>query len=126
MTIFKQNRNLAIIALIVVVNALGYGIIIPNLYSYSVRFGLSPFQNGLLFTVYSLCQFLSTPLIGRLSDKYGRRPMLIVSIAGTALSFFVMAFAPSAAFLFLARILDGITAGNLFRGSCGYLGYHKA
>lgn len=110
---FKGNRNLFIIALIAVVNALGYGIIIPILYSYSVRFGLSDFQNGLLFATFAVCQFLATPIIGRLSDKYGRRPLLIISIAGTALSFFMAAFAPSAIFLFFARALDGITAGNI-------------
>ncbi|KXK10991.1 MAG: Tetracycline resistance protein, class B [Microgenomates bacterium OLB23] len=76
-------------------------------------FGLSDFDNGLLFALFSLCQFVSTPIIGRLSDKYGRRPLLIVSIAGTAVSFFMAAFAPSAIFLFLARALDGITAGNI-------------
>lgn len=110
---FKQNRNLLIIALIAIVNALGYGIIIPILYSYSQKFGLSDFQNGLLFATFSLCQFLSTPIIGRLSDKYGRKPMLVASIAGTAISFIMMAFAPNAIWLFLARALDGITAGNI-------------
>lgn len=108
-----KNRNFLIIALIAIVNALGYGIIIPVLYSYSRKFGLNDFQNGLLFSVFSICQFISTPVIGRLSDKYGRRPLLIISLLGTALSFFIMAFAPSALFLFLARALDGITAGNI-------------
>lgn len=109
----RQNRNILIIALIAVVNALGYGIIIPVLYSYSLKYGLSDFQNGLLFSTFSICQFISTPVIGRMSDKYGRRPLLIISILGTALSFFLMAFAPNALFLFLARALDGITAGNI-------------
>ncbi len=108
-----KNKNLLIIALIAVVNALGYGIIIPILYSYSIRFGLSDFDNGLLFSTFSIFQFISTPLIGRLSDKYGRKPLLIISLLGTALSFFMTAFAPSAAILFLARALDGITAGNI-------------
>ena len=110
---FKSNRNLLIIALIALVNMLGYGIIIPILYSYSKRFGLSDFQNGLLFASYSICQFISTPIIGRLSDKFGRKPMLLVSISGTVLSFFTLAFAPSAAFLFIARMVDGLTAGNI-------------
>lgn len=110
---FKNNRNLFIIALIAIVNALGYGIIIPILYPYSVKFGLTDFQNGLLFATFSLCQFIATPVIGRLSDKYGRKPLLIGSIAGTALSFIMMAFAPNAIVLFLARALDGITAGNI-------------
>lgn len=113
MSIFRQNRNLFIIALIAVVNALGYGIIIPILYSYSHTYGLSDFQNGLLFSIFSVCQFIATPVIGRLSDRYGRRPLLVISIFGTAASFFLMAFAPSAIFLFLARALDGITAGNI-------------
>lgn len=92
---------------------LGYGIIIPILYAYSKKFGLSDFENGLLFAAFSICQFISTPIIGRLSDKYGRRPMLLASITGTAISFFMMAFAPNAIVLFLARALDGLTAGNI-------------
>ncbi len=95
------------------VNMLGYGIIIPILYAYSKKFGLSDFDNGLLFAVFSICQFVSTPIIGRMSDKYGRRPLLLISILGTAGSFFLMAFAPNYWFLFLARALDGITAGNI-------------
>ncbi|OGK19372.1 hypothetical protein A3D80_00570 [Candidatus Roizmanbacteria bacterium RIFCSPHIGHO2_02_FULL_40_13b] len=109
----RKNRSLLIIALIAMVNMLGYGIIIPILYAYSKKFGLTDFQNGLLFASFSVCQFISTPIIGRLSDKYGRRPLLLVSIIGTAGSFFIMAFAPNVLFLFLARMLDGITAGNI-------------
>ncbi len=110
---FKNNRNLAIITLIAVVNALGYGIIIPILYSYSKRYGLSDLGNGLLFSLFSLCQFLSTPVIGRLSDKYGRKPLLVISLLGTVGSFLTFAFAPSVLFLFFARALDGLTAGNI-------------
>lgn len=110
---FKNNKSLFIVILVAFVNMLGYGIIIPILYAYSKKYGLSDFENGLLFAVFSICQFIATPIIGRLSDKYGRRPLLIVSILGTALSFFMMAYAPSPIFLFLARALDGITAGNI-------------
>ena len=108
-----KNKSVAIVTLVALVNMLGYGIIIPLLYGYSRRFGLSDFQNGLLFAAYSVCQFISTPIIGRMSDKYGRKPLLVVSVAGTAMSFITMAFAPNATFLFLARILDGLTAGNV-------------
>ncbi len=110
---FKNNKNLLVISAIAVVNALGYGIIIPILYSYTQKFGLTDFQNGMLFALFSLCQFISTPIIGRLSDKFGRKPLLLISLAGTAISFVMMAFAPSALFLFIARALDGITAGNI-------------
>lgn len=108
-----MNKNLFLVAIVAVVNALGYGIIIPVLYTYSQKFGLSDVQNGLLFSLFSLCQLISTPIIGRLSDKYGRKPLLAISLVGSAVSFFTMAFAPSAIFLFLARALDGITAGNI-------------
>ena len=107
-----KNRNVLIVSLIAVVNALGYGIIIPILYSYSQKFGLSDFDNGLLFSLFSVSQFFSTPIIGRMSDKFGRRPILVLSPLGTAISFFMAAFAPSAFILFLSRALDGITAGN--------------
>ncbi|HSD98139.1 MAG TPA: MFS transporter [Patescibacteria group bacterium] len=109
----KENRNLLIIALIALVNMLGYGIVIPILYAYSKHFGLSDFQNGLLFASFSICQFIATPIIGRMSDKYGRRPLLLISITGTAVSFLLMAFAQNSLWLFAARMLDGITAGNI-------------
>lgn len=110
---FKNNRNLVIIALIAVVNSLGYAVIIPVMFPYVEKFGLNTFQYGILFALFSLCQFLSTPLIGRLSDKYGRKPLLSISIAGTALSFFMLAFAPNVIILYIARALDGLTAGNI-------------
>ncbi len=108
-----KNKNLFLVAIVAIVNALGYGIIIPVLYTYSKKFGLSDIENGLLFSLFSLCQLISTPIIGRLSDKYGRKPLLALSLVGSAISFFMMAFAPSAIFLFIARALDGITAGNV-------------
>lgn len=110
---FKKDRNLLIIALVAIVNALGYGIIIPLLYPYTKAFGFTDFQNALLLSLFFFCSFVSAPIIGRMSDKYGRKPLLVASIAGTALSFFMLAFAPNAIFLFLARALDGITAGNI-------------
>lgn len=108
-----MHKTLWVIAIIAVVNALGYGIIIPVLYSYSRSFGLTDFQNGLLFSVFSIGQFVATPIIGRLSDAFGRKPLLLLSVFGTAVSFFLMALAPNAAFLFIARLLDGVTAGNI-------------
>ncbi|KKP59324.1 MAG: Major facilitator superfamily transporter [Candidatus Gottesmanbacteria bacterium GW2011_GWA1_34_13] len=110
---FKNNKNLLVIAVIAIVNALGYGIIIPVLYTYSQKFGLTDFQNGLLFSVYSVGQFIATPIIGRLSDKFGRKPLLLISLFGTFLSFLLMAIAFNGWMLFFARALDGITAGNI-------------
>ncbi len=110
----KQNtRSLWIISFVAVVNALGYGIIIPLLYSFGKEFGITNVQSGLLFASFSAAQFLATPIIGRLSDKYGRKPLLVFSVLGSALSFLLFGLANSAMMLFAARILDGISGGNI-------------
>lgn len=110
----KQNtRSLWIISFVAVVNALGYGIIIPLLYSFGKEFGITNIQSGLLFASFSAAQFLATPIIGRLSDKYGRKPLLVFSVLGSALSFLIFGLANSALMLFAARILDGISGGNI-------------
>lgn len=108
----RNNRHLLIVSTITLVNALGYGIVIPLLFVYSSKYGFSALTLGILFSVYSIFELISTPFIGILSDKFGRRPLLIISLLGTAGSFFLMAFAPSGIFLFIARALDGITAGD--------------
>lgn len=108
----KKNKTFTIVAIISIVNALGYGIIIPLIYPFSQKFGLTDFQNGMLFSLFSICSFIATPIIGRLSDKYGRKPLLFISVCGTAISFLLQASAVHAWVLFLARALDGITAGN--------------
>ncbi|MBP9699927.1 MFS transporter [Candidatus Woesebacteria bacterium] len=110
----KQNtRSLWVISFVAVVNALGYGIIIPLLYSFGKEFGITNVQSGLLFASFSAAQFIATPIIGRLSDKYGRKPLLVFSVLGSALSFLLFGFANSALMLFAARILDGISGGNI-------------
>lgn len=109
----SKKRSLVVISIVSIVNALGYGIIIPLQYAYVARFGINALWVGLLFAAYSLAQFISTPIIGRLSDKFGRKPLLLYSVFGTALSFLLFAVANSAPLIFVARILDGITGGNI-------------
>src|SRR6185369_12754735 len=109
----NNNKTLFAISLVAIVNMLGYGIIIPIQYAYVARFGISTVWVGVLFAAFSLAQFISTPIIGRLSDRFGRKPMLVFSVFGTAISFFLFAIANSAALLFIARILDGISGGNI-------------
>lgn len=89
------------------------GIIIPVLPHYVESFGASPFQVTLLFSVFSLCAFISSPFLGALSDKIGRRPVLIISILSTAIGWLVFASAKSIIFLFIGRIIDGMAAGNI-------------
>src|SRR5438445_8457504 len=107
------TRPLLIIFLTIFVNLVGFGIIIPLLPFYAESFGASPLVIGLLFAVFSLCQLASAPALGDLSDRYGRRPVLIFSLAGTVVSFVMLAMAHSVAMLFAARIVDGLSGGNI-------------
>jgi DHA1 family tetracycline resistance protein-like MFS transporter len=107
------TRPLVIIFLTIFVNLVGFGIIIPLLPYYAETFGASPAIIGLLFAVFSLCQLAAAPALGDLSDRYGRRPILIFSLAGTVLSFVMLAVAHSVAMLFAARIVDGLSGGNI-------------
>jgi DHA1 family tetracycline resistance protein-like MFS transporter len=108
------DRRLLTILLIVFVQMLGAAMILPILPLYAKdEFKMSPQVITLLNTAFFAAQFLAGPYLGRLSDKYGRVPVLILSQVGTAVSFFMLASANSVAMLFLARILDGITGGNI-------------
>lgn len=106
-------RPLIIIFLTIFVNLVGFGIIIPLLPFYAETFGASPLVIGLLFAVFSLCQLVAAPLLGDLSDRYGRRPVLIFSLAGTVVSFVMLALATNLLVLFAARIVDGLSGGNI-------------
>lgn len=101
-----------IAALVAFVNAVGFTMLIPLIYPYALQFGLSDFQASLLTTAYALAQFVGTPILGRLSDRMGRKPLLIVSLLGTVAANVLAAFAATAALLYVARLLDGITGGN--------------
>ncbi|MBW4612319.1 MAG: MFS transporter [Desmonostoc vinosum HA7617-LM4] len=107
-----MNRNFWIIALIAFINSLSFTVLIPIIYLYGKKFGLSDFQTSLLFSIYSIAQFFATPVIGKLSDRFGRKPLLIISLAGTVIANLIAGTATTAINLFLARFLDGITGGN--------------
>src|SRR6185295_11231117 len=101
------------IFLIVAVDVLGLTIMIPLLPFYAEKLGTSPTEVGWLIGIYAACQLFSGPLLGRMSDHTGRKPLLLVSQAGTFVGFLITAFAPTLWILFLARAIDGCTAGNL-------------
>jgi DHA1 family tetracycline resistance protein-like MFS transporter len=99
--------------LIVFVDLVGFGVIIPLLPFYGEHFQASPATVGLLMATYSLAQFVSAPLLGRLSDRVGRKPVLSVSLAGAAASYLLLAFASELWMLFVARAIGGLMAGNI-------------
>jgi len=107
-----RRRVLFTIFLTVLLDLIGFGMILPILPFYGQRFGATAGQVGLLFASYSLAQLLFAPPLGRLSDRIGRRPVLVTSIAGSVLAYLLFAFAPSFWVLVLARALSGVAASN--------------
>lgn len=108
-----RRASLRVVFGIVALDLIGFGILIPQLGVYGVKFGASPFSVGLLLSVYSLLQLVFAPVLGRLSDRYGRRPVLLLSLAGSMLGYVLFAFAHSLPLLFLSRVIDGASGGNI-------------
>ena len=111
-----MNRSpLIIIFTTVFIDLVGFGIVIPVLpfYAEGTIFNATPRTVGLLFASYSVMQLIFAPVLGGLSDKYGRRPVLFLSIIGTGIGFLILGLADSLWMLFAGRILDGITGGNI-------------
>jgi len=108
-----KNKPLASIFLIVFIDMLGFGLILPLLPYYAETFGASDTLIGLLVASYAAAQLIGAPILGRLSDRFGRRPVLLISLVGTLLGFLLLGFANTLLILFVARILDGLTGGNI-------------
>jgi DHA1 family tetracycline resistance protein-like MFS transporter len=104
---------LIIIFLTVFIDLLGFGIIIPLLPFYAESFGANAFTVGMLGAVFSLMQFLFAPIWGRWSDRIGRRPIILLGLLGSCLSYLALALASSLPLLFAARILGGIAGANI-------------
>ncbi len=106
---------LAVIFLIVFIDLVGFGMIIPILPFYAEHepFRATPFEIGLLFSAYSWMQFFFSPLLGRLSDRYGRKPVLFLSLLGSAVGYLIIGFAATLTFVFVGRIVSGITGANI-------------
>ncbi len=101
-----------LIALIALINSISFTIIIPLIYPYAKQFGLSDLQASLLTTAFALSQFFGTPILGKLSDRLGRKYILVFSLAGTVVANLLASIAGVAWLLYAARMLDGLTGGN--------------
>ena len=101
------------IFVIVLIDLLGLTIIIPLMPLYATTFGASPLVIGLLGAIYPIMQFIGAPMLGRLSDRYGRKPVLLISQIGTFVGFIMLGLAQSLPMLFLARALDGLSGANV-------------
>jgi DHA1 family tetracycline resistance protein-like MFS transporter len=108
-----QNKRLLTIFGIVFVDLLGFSLILPLLPYYAQTFGADAFITGLLVASYAVAQLVGAPLLGRMSDRFGRRPVLLISIFGTLLGFLLLGFAGALWMLFVSRVIDGLTGGNI-------------
>ncbi len=112
-----QDKRLIPVFIVVFVDLLGFSIILPLLPYYARDLGASPVMIGLLISSYSVCQFAAGPILGDLSDRYGRRPVLLYSQIGSCIGFILMALAMNLPhpllWLLAARVIDGLTGGNL-------------
>src|ERR671927_1729347 len=110
-----RRSPLLVIFVTVFIDLIGFGIVIPVLpyYVEGTKFNATPRAVGLLFASYSVMQLIFTPILGRMSDRYGRRPILFLSLLGTSLGFMILGFAKTLWMLFAGRIIDGITGGNI-------------
>ena len=110
----KRSRNaILMVALVVLVDITGFGLILPLLPFWAEKLGASPFEVGLILTVYALAQFLFTPILGALSDRFGRRPVILVSLLIEALGFALTALAGTLPLLLAARFVGGLGASNI-------------
>ncbi len=108
-----SNRALAVLLLVVFINLVGFGVIIPLLPFYARSMDAAPWQVTTMFAAYSLGQFFGEPFWGRLSDRIGRRPVLIVTIIANTLAYLALAFAPNIWVAMAIRLVGGFGSGNI-------------
>lgn len=109
----QQKRSLKIIFFTVFLDLVGFGIILPLIPYLARQFDASPLEIGLLMAIFSFMQFLFSPLWGKLSDRFGRRPIILISLFGATFAYIFFAFAQELTYLFIARGLAGFFAANI-------------
>jgi DHA1 family tetracycline resistance protein-like MFS transporter len=108
-----MDKRLGSLFIVSVIDILGFGILIPLVPYMGVRFNTAPEWITPIMGTYSLCQLIAAPLWGNLSDRYGRRPILMTSLAGACVSYLILGFADSIWWLLISRMLGGFMAGNI-------------
>ena len=110
---FTFDKRLYVVFLIIFTEVLGFSIALPLIPYIGKEIGLSEIQLGLIFAVFSFCQFFAAPITGKLSDYFGRKPLFILSQISTFIGFIVLGFANTAILLIIARLIDGLFGSNM-------------
>jgi len=113
MSTLRSRATLPTLFSIIIVDLISFGVVMPILPFYAEKYGASPTDLGLLLAIHAALQFVCAPIWGRLSDRIGRRPIMLGTVAGTALAMLALALAPSLPWLFVARALSGVFAANI-------------
>jgi DHA1 family tetracycline resistance protein-like MFS transporter len=108
-----MKKSLALLFSVAFLDLLSFSLILPLLPYFAETFGATPFMVGALTAAYALGQFVGAPVIGRLSDRFGRKPLLVLSVAGSVLSFVLLGIAGSLPLIFAARLVGGLFGGNI-------------
>lgn len=107
------TKPLLVIFLTVFIDLIGFGMVIPILPFYAEKLNATPAEIGWIFSIYSWMQFFFAPILGRISDKVGRRPIIFLSLLGSAVGYFVIGFAETLTLVFIGRVICGITGANI-------------
>jgi DHA1 family tetracycline resistance protein-like MFS transporter len=110
---FAFDKRLYIIFLIIFTEVLGFSMVMPLIPFLGLSLGLTPIQIGLIISVFSFCQLFASPVTGKLSDRFGRKPLLILSQLSTFAGFLLLGFATTAILLIIARLIDGLLGSNM-------------
>ena len=116
-----MRKEFFTILLIIFTEVLGWSLILPFLPFLATDLGASPFIVGFIIASFAFCQFISSPIIGKLSDRYGRKPLLLISQFSTVVGFTLLALANSLFIILLSRVIDGLLGSNMTL-SRAYLG----
>jgi MFS transporter, DHA1 family, tetracycline resistance protein len=108
-----KKRSLLPLFLVVFVDLLSFSFILPLIPSIAISYGLSPLWVGILLAMFPIGQVFGAPVLGRLSDRFGRKPILLISVFGSFVSMLVLGFSTSILFIFIARLTDGLTGANI-------------
>jgi len=110
---FVFDKRLYVIFLIIFTEVLGFTVVLPVIPFLGLSLGLTPIEIGLIFSVFSICQLFASPITGKLSDRFGRKPLFVLSQLSTFAGFVTLGFATTAILLFVSRLIDGLLGRNM-------------